>query len=103
MLAPAPFQVPAKEDKEESKKAKGGLHPKGTPDTISGEVRAPFFEDKRGGEADILSPHGEKRSASEYLEVKAPKRGKMSLSGSLGFEDDVVAQFLHKDKPLAES
>ena len=73
MLTPTPYQVPAKEDQEESKKAKGGLHSEGTPDTTSGEVRAPSSEDKREGEADILSPHGKKRSASEDLEVKAPK------------------------------
>ena len=68
-----------------------------------GEIRTPSSEDEREGEADIPSPHGKKRSASQDLEVKAPKRGNMSLSGGSGSEDDVVAQFLHKDKPLAES
>ena len=56
-----------------------------------------------GGLGFPLPKTGKKRSASEYLEVKAPKRGKMSLSGGSGSEDDVVAQFHHKDKPLAES
>ena len=99
MLAPAPYQVLAKEDKEESKKAKGGLHSEGTPDTMSGEVRAPSSEDKREGEADILSPYGKKRAASESWEVRAPKQGKTPLSGGSGSEGDVVAQFLRKDKP----
>ena len=103
MLAPVLYQVPAKEDKEESKKAKGGLRSKGTPDTLSGEIGTPSSEDKREGEADIPSPHGKNRTASEDLEVKAPKRGKMSQSGGSGLEDDVVPQFLHEDKPLAES
>ena len=103
MLAPAPYQVPAKEDKEERKKAKGGLHSKGIPDTMSGESGTPSSEDKREGETDIPPPHEKKRTASEDLEVKSPKRGKMSLSGGSGSEDDAVAQFLHKDKPLAES
>ena len=103
MLAPAPYQVPAKEDNEESRKAKGGLHSEGTPNTVSGEIKAPSSEDKRGGEADVLSPRGKKRAASEDWEVKAPKRGKTPLSGGLGSEGDVVAQFLHKDKPSAES
>ena len=103
MLAPAPYQVLAKEDKEESKKAKGGLHSKGTPDTMYGEIGTPSSEDKREGETDIPSPHGKKRVASEGLEVKAPKRGKMPLSGGSGSKDDVVAQFLRKDKPLSES
>ena len=103
MLAPAPYQVPVKEDKEENKKDKGDLHSKGTPDAMSGEIGAPSPEDKREGEADIASPYGKKRTASEHLEEGAPKRGKMSLPSGSGSEDDVDAQFLHKDKPLAES
>ena len=102
MLAPAPYQVPAKEDKE-SKKSKGGLHSKGTLDTMSGEIGTPSFEDKREGESDIASPYGKKRTASEHLEEGAPKRGKMSLPSGSGLEDDVGTHFLHKDKPLAES
>ena len=58
MLAPTPYQVPVKEDKEDSKKAKGGLHSKGTPDTMSGEIGTPSSEDKREGEADNPSPDG---------------------------------------------
>ena len=103
MLVPAPYPVPVKEDNEESKKAKGALHSKGTPDTVSDEIRAPSSEDKRKGGADILSPHGKKRAAFKGWEVKAPKRGKTPLTGGSGSEDDVVAQFLRKDKPLAES
>ena len=103
MLAPAPYQVPTKEDKEESKKAEGGLHSKGTPDAMSGEIGDPSSKDKREGEADIASPYGKKRTASEHLEEGAPKRGKMSLPSGSGLEDDVGTHFLHKDKPLAES
>ena len=101
MLVPVPYQVPVKEDNKESGGAKGSLE--GTPDTASGEIKAPSSEDKREGEADILSPHGKKRAASEDWEVKAPKRGKTPLSGGSGSEGGVVAQFLHKDKPSAES
>ena len=90
-----------KEDNKESGGAKGSLE--GTPNTVSGEIKAPSPEDKREGEADILSPHSKKRAASEVWEVKAPKRGKTPLSGGSGSEGDVVAQFLRKDKPLAES
>ena len=92
-----------KEDNEESRKAKGSLHSEGTPNTESGEIKAPSSEHKKEGEADILSPHGKKRAASEGWEVKAPKRGKTPLSGGSGLEDDVVAQLLRKDKRLAES
>jgi hypothetical protein len=90
MLAPAPYQVSAKGDKEESNKAKGGLFSKGTPDTPSGKIGTPPSGDKREGETDIPSPDGKKRAASEDLEARAPKRGKMSLSGGSGSEDDVV-------------
>jgi hypothetical protein len=76
MLAPAPYQVSAKGDKEESKKAKGGLYSKGTPDTMSGEIGTPSSEDKREGETDIPSPDGKKRAASEDLEAKAPSEGR---------------------------
>ena len=103
MLVPTPYQVPVKEDKEESRKAKGGIHSEGTPGTVSGEIRDSPSEDKREGEADILAPHGKKRAASGDWEVKAPKRGKTPLSGGSGSEGDVVALFLQKDKPSAES
>ena len=103
MLVPAPYQVPVKEDNEESREAKGSLHSEGTPNTMSGEIKAPSSEDKREGEADILSPHGKRRAASEGWEVKAPKRGKTPSSGSSSSKGEVVAQFLRKDKPSAES
>ena len=103
MLAPTSYQVPAKEDKEESKKARSGFHSKGTPDAMSGKTGTPSSEDEGEEEADIPSLHGKKRTASKDLEVEAPKRGKMSLSDGPGSEDDVAAQFLHKDKPFAES
>ena len=103
MLAPAPYQVPAKEDKEESKKAQGGPHSRGTPGTSSGEIGTPSSEDEREGETDIPSPHGKKRTASEDLKIKASKRGKISLSGGSGSGGDVDTQSLRKDRPLAES
>ena len=110
MLAPAPYQVSAREDKEESKKAQGGPHSRGTPGTSSGEIGTPSSgeigtpssEDEREGETDIPSPHGKKRTASEDLKIKASKRGKISLSGGSGSGGDVDTQFLRKDRPLAE-
>ena len=103
MLAPAPYQMPAKGDKAESGRTKGGLHPEGISDTVSGEIKMPPPEDKSEGEANIPSPHGKKRAASEGWEEKAPKRGKIPLSGGSGLEDDVIAQSHSEDKPLAKS
>ena len=103
MLAPALYQVPVKGDKTESGKAKGGLPSEGTSDTVSGEIKVPPPEDQSEGEANIPSPHGKKRVASVDWEEKAPKRGKMPLSGSSGLEDNVVAQSHSEDKPLAKS
>ena len=69
MLAPALYQVPAREDKEEGEEAQGGLHSRGTSGTLSGEIRTPTSEDGREGKTDIPSPHGKKRTASEDLEM----------------------------------
>ena len=80
MLAPAPYQVPVGEDKEEDKEAQGGLHSGGTPGNLSGEIRTPASKGGREGRTDIPSPHGKKRTASEDLKIKASKRGKISLS-----------------------
>ena len=101
MLALAPYQVPAQEDKKKSKEAGGDLHPKGILDAMSGETEAPFSEDEDEGEeeGDNPSPHRKKRTASEDLEVEAPKRGKISLSDGSGSGADVAAKHLHK--PLA--
>ena len=103
MQVPAPYQVPAKEDKEESKKAQGGPHSRGMPGALSGEIGTPTFEDGREGKTDTPSPHGKKRTASEDLEIEASKRGKISLSGGSGSGGDVDTQPLRKDRPLAES
>ena len=104
MLAPAPYQASAREDKKKSKRAKGGLRSKGL-DATSGDTEAPSseYEDKGEEEADIPSPHGKKRAAFEDSEVEAPKRGKMSLSDGSGSEVDVDAELLSRDKPFAES
>ena len=70
---PAPHQVLVKGDKAESGKAKGGLPSEGISDTVSGEIKIPPLEDKSEGEANIPSPHGKKRAASEEWEERAPK------------------------------
>ena len=103
MLVPAPYQVPAQEDKKKSEEAESGLHSTGIPDTMSGETEAPSSKDEGEGEGDIPSPYGRKRTASEDLEVEAPKRGKVSLPYGSGSGADVVARHLSKDTPLAES
>ena len=103
MLAPAPHQVPVKGDKAESGKAKCGLSSEGVSDTESGKIKIPPPEDKSEGEANIPSPHGKKRAASEEWEERAPKWGRMPLSSGPGLEDDVVVQSHDEDKPLAKS
>ena len=74
MLAPAPYQMPAREDKKKNKRVEGGLHSKCILDATSGETEAPSSEDEDKGEEeerDIPSPHGKKRTAPEGLEVEA--------------------------------
>ena len=103
IAGPAPYQVPVEGDKAESGKAKGGLPFEGISDTVSGEIKIPPSEDESEGEANIPSPHGKKRAASEDWDERAPKRGRMPLSGGSGLEDDVIAQSHSEDKPLAKS
>ena len=103
MLAPAPYQMPVKEDKAESGRTKGGLHPKGISDAMYGEVKIPSPEDKNEGEVDVSSPHGKKRAASEDWEEKAPKRGKMPSSSGSGLEGNIIAQSHDEDKPQVKS
>ena len=103
MLAPAPYQIPVNVSKAESGRTKDGLHPEGISDIVSGGIKIPSSEDKNEGEVNVSSPHGKKRAASKDWEEKAPKRGKMPLSGGSGLEEDVVAQSHSEDKPLAKS
>ena len=102
MLAPAPHQVPVKEDKAESGKVKGGLPSKGISDTVSGEIKVPPPEDKSEGEANIPSPYGKKRAASEDWEGLSSKKGKMPPLTGLGLEGDAVEQLQQGDKPSAK-
>ena len=73
MLAPAPYQMPMKEDKSESGRTEGGLHPEDILDDVSGEMKIPSPEDNSRGEAHIHSPYGKKRVVSEDWEEKVPK------------------------------
>ena len=102
MLAPAPYQMPVEEDKAESGRTKGGLHPEGIPNIVPGGIKMPSSEEKGEGEVQVSSPQGKKRAASEDWEEKAPKRGKRPLSGGSGLEDGVFVQSHDEDKPLAE-
>ena len=103
MLVPAPYQVPAQQGKKKREEAESGLHSAGMSNTMSGETAAPSPKDEGEGEGDIPSPHGRKRTASEDLEVEAPKRGKVSLPYGSGSGAGVVARHHSRDKPLAES
>ena len=91
MLAPAPYQMPVRESKAESGRTKDGLHPEGISDIMSGGIKIPSFQDKNEGAVNVSSPHGKRRATSKNWEEKAPKRGKMPLSGGSGLEDDVIA------------
>ena len=96
MLALAPYQVSVGKDKEESGEAQGSLPYGGTPSNLSGEIGTSTSEGGREGQADIPSPHGKKRTASEDLKREAYNQGKTSQSG-----DDADMQSPRKDEPLA--
>ena len=68
------------EDKVESGRTRGGLHPEGTSNIVSGGIKIPSFEDKSEGEANVSSPMvrkglppkiGRKRLLSE---ARCPRR-----------------------------
>ena len=103
MLAPAPYQVSLREEKERGGEAQSGLHTGGASRTVYEEVITPVPEGEWGGESDITSPHEKKRAAPEDLKAEASKREKISLSGGSGSGGDIATQFLHRDKHLAES
>ena len=87
MLAPAPYQMPEKEDEVGGKRTKDGLYSQGTSDFVSGGIKIPSSEDKSEGGATISFPPRKKRAASEDWEKQATKRGKMPLGGGPGLED----------------
>ena len=101
MLAPARYQMPVKESKAESGRTKDDLHSEGISDIVSRGIKIPSFEDKNEGEVNVSSPHGKKRAAFEDWEEKAPKRGKMPLTGGMGLEDDIITQS-HDEGPQAK-
>jgi len=49
MLAPAPYQMPEKEDEAEGKRTKDGLYSQGTSDFVSGGIKIPSSEKVKGG------------------------------------------------------
>ena len=102
MLAPAPYQVPLREEKERSGEAQSGLHTGGASRTVFGEFRTPVSEDERGGEYDISSPHGKKRAAPEDLKAEASKRWKKSLSGGTDSGGDIAVECPQGGQPLAK-
>ena len=101
--APAPYQMPVEEEKAESGRTKGGLHPEGIPNIVPGGIKIPSSEDKSEGGVNIISPHGKKRAASKDWEKEAPKRGKVPQSGGSGLKDGAFAQSHDEDKPLVGS
>ena len=102
MLAPAPYQLPLREEKERSAQVKSGLHTGGTSRTVPGEIETPVSVDEWGGESNIHSPHGKKRAAPEDLKAEASKRGKKSLSGGADLGGDIAAQCPQGGQPLAK-
>ena len=92
MLAPAPYQAPAKEGKEESEKTRDDLRSGGKLDTKSGEADISLPEDEGERGASIPSPFRRKRAASKGWVGRSPKRGKMPPSSGSSLEGDAIEQ-----------
>ena len=89
MLERAPYEVPSGEDEGRNREATCGPH---ILHIQIGGVSASAKEDNRGGESEISSPHGKKRSASEDLEMEVSKRGKKPSPGGPTPEGVLTAQ-----------
>ena len=102
MLAPAPYQVSAGEDKDEDEEAQGSFHSGGSPGNSSGEIRTPASKGGKEGRTDIPSPHGKKRVASENLETEVPKQGKKTSPGGPAPEGVLTAPCPQMGQPSTE-
>ena len=78
MLVPAPYKAPKKKAEKDAKKTRGGLHRRGTLDTISegSNAHSASEEDEEEEEDEFPAGGRTKRMASVYLEAESPKKGK---------------------------
>ena len=81
MLVPAPYKAPKKKAEKEAKKTWGGIHRRGTSDTISecSNARSASEEDEEEEEDESPAGGRKKRAGSIHLEAESPKRGKAPL------------------------
>ena len=81
MLVPAPYKAPKKKAEKEAKKTWGGLHRRGTSDTISegSNARSASKDDEEDEEDESPAGGRKKRTASIHLEAEPPKREKAPL------------------------
>ena len=98
MLEPAPCP-PSKENEGENKEGESG--PPSLPIPTEG-MSASAREDNQGGESDILSPQGRKRTTSEDPETKVSKREKKSSPEGPASEGILAAQCPRGDQPSTE-
>ena len=94
MLERALSQVPSGEDEGKSE-----LH---TLFIQTGGINVSTKEDNQGGESRIPSPHGNKRAASEDLEMEVSKRGKKPSPRGPAPEGVLTAQRPQGGQPSTE-
>ena len=105
MLVLAPYKAPKKKAEKEAKKTQGGLRRRGTSDTISEGSNARSASEEDEEEEEDESPAGarKKRTASIYLEVESPKRGKSPLLKESTTAADSTPEWDPRAQPLVNS
>ena len=105
MLVPAPYKVSEKTAEKEAKKTRGGLHRRGTSDTISegSDARSASEEDEEEEEDESPVKGRKKRTASADLEAESPKRGKALLSKESTAAADSDPAWDPRAQPLVNS
>ena len=92
-------RVPPERAEGESGEAKSGPH---TLCIRTGGISASTEEEDRGGDSEVSSPRGKKRTASEDLEKGAPKQGKRTSPKGPASKGVLTAQCLQTGQPSTE-
>ena len=105
MLVLAPYKLPKKKAKKETKKTRGGLRRRGASDTKSEDsnTHLSFEEEEEEEEDESPTGEGKKRTASSSLEAELPKRGKTLLQEESTSATDSSPEWDPRAEPLVNS
>ena len=105
MLVPTPYKAPKKKAEKEAQRTRGGLHCRGTSDTISEDSDARSSSEEVKEEEEDQSPVRERKkmTASTYLEAESPKKRKTPLPEESTAATDSSPEWDPRAQPLVDS